>query len=705
MTLITPLPTMKWENRVITPPPISLPTQVWERPANVVQHNPTQISPLPADPTSPTYAVQGSYVLAGSTVVDAKGTPIGIVGSKTNPPILKIGETYNIVPPQPEQPKPNMVAPTLQNILADPYGVLGTVTQLAGVAADKLPEGIPKTFFNLQVGGYGELANQASQVKNAVGNIGNALLNTEFKANPLPFTPQNEMQSTGQTVFRIGEAVSVAVIAPVVAPAVGVAVPTVLAGEAVGAVLNIVPATNLLVGEPVTLPKTPLELVERGVIGAAQGGVFGLVAGGSYNLLNITGKGLGYAVARTSVDTAQGAIFGTIQEAAMTGKVTGEGGIQGAGFGLAFGALGEVGAYAGGKINTKYDVAGKLERNIPIPKYGDVTVPLEGGGEARYRGIYLSQGSEAKPIFGKLSGIDDGARILSGYAPSSNIDVKVTQDVMAKGGGYTPEQVAVVGQVRNIMGTTQNVKPQTINDVFPTETGTLSEIGTTTVKKFIMENIDNVDMVYGSYATRPQLSESFEYASSGKSALRTPGDIDVQLSMSQKGAVDFAQKLVTRLQGAGADVKISAESPTLIEANVGQGVYAHAVDIHYKGEAPNVLTPSTQGEVRWGFSVSRQPIKIEDVPAMSLTEQGLRKGAAILSFTEEGIGTVSWRAKDAPDFFQVQRTLLEQIPASKTVKVMDSFEQAMKYYNVQDIKASPQTNEFLFYNKRTTPVT
>lgn len=248
------------------------------------------------------------------------------------------------------------------------------------------------------------------------------------------------------------------------------------------------------------------------------------------------------------------------------------------------------------------------------------------------------------------------------------------------------------------MRTTQNTRPQTLNEVFPKQTNTLSIEGANTVKEFITQNIDKVDMVYGSYATKPQLSESFEYTKGGISALRSPGDIDVQLNTDQIGAESFTKDLVTKLQGVGETVKVSSERPTLIEANIGGGKYAHAVDIHYQGEASDINTPSNVGEQRWGFKINKSPVEIEKLPAMALNEQGLRKGSAIMGFKEDqGIGPEVWRGKDVPDFFQAQRTLLEQMPIGKTSSAMEAFNRASDYYGVNNaLSSKSQPDSFVF---------
>jgi hypothetical protein len=75
-----PLPTQVWENRVVTPPPASLPVQKWDRSTTVVQQRPTVTPPptasfLPVEPGTPQYYTQKSP--SGTTwVASHSGAPI-----------------------------------------------------------------------------------------------------------------------------------------------------------------------------------------------------------------------------------------------------------------------------------------------------------------------------------------------------------------------------------------------------------------------------------------------------------------------------------------------------------------------------------------------------------------------------------------------------------------------------------------------------
>lgn len=670
-------------------PPQSSPSQP---PANTSYGGST---PIPADPQSPEYSAQGNYVEVGTTITNEAGQT-GVVGTPSQP-VVNPGESYTYTPP-PQPPEAPAPPPTLGEFLTNPIGstekllteTIGPTMNLAGQAAANSGD----TALQSGIAVIGTIANEGTQTKNALTGIGNTILQRPTQPQPLPYTPSSPTQQTASDVFQVGQAAAVAVAAPVLAPVAGLTVGGVVAGEAIGGAVNL--GIQGVTGQ---LEMTPIGVTKGAVEGMAQGGAFSLIGGGAMAGLGLAGKGLAPLAGRMGLNTAMGAGAGTVTEAYQTGKVTGQGALEGAAFGAAFGVGGEVAGYAGGKLNAKYDLTGKAERNIPVPKYGNVDVPLESGAEVNYKGLYISKGAEAKPVIGKMSPVPEGVGIKEGYVPESNIESTITQDIMGKA-GYSPESIQAVKDVRSIMGVTENVRPKNIDSSFPEETGTLSKQGVSTVKEFVLTNKNQVDMVYGSFATKPQLSKSFEYVKDGKSALRTPGDIDVQLNTDQAGAEKFTTNLVTELQAKGEPVRVSKEKSTLIEADVGDGKFAHAVDIHYKGEVnPDSLTPAQAGEKRWGYKLSKTPVKIENLPAMALNEQGLRKGSAIMEFTpEQGVGSKGYRAKDAPDFFQAQRTLIEQLPEARRSATEQPFNRAMDYYGVttKDMAEAPKTPDFIY---------
>lgn len=467
----------------------------------------------------------------------------------------------------------------------------------------------------------------------------------------------------------------------VAAPLLGPTGTLIAAGSGVGLTQAIKTVSQVANKEPLTLIT-----VEEGFEGATTGIIFSGVGKAAMGGLEATRfapvvQGAGKGITKTATSVA--------------GQAGVNAGIGGAG-GLILSGGNPEAALEGAAFGAGLSVAGRaaapVVAKVPVPKYGKVTVPLEPTGSApesaTWEGIYLSKGSEAKPIIGSMTKVPKGATISDNYVPSSNIESRVAVDVMGKA-GYPENTIQTVNDVRTIMRTTQDTKPTSIDKVLPTETGTLNKAGVQTVKDYVLAHPEQVDMLYGSYVTKPQLAKTFEYVKDGKSALRTPADIDIQLTTGESGAVKFTAELAAKLKQSGADVRVSQEKPTLIEANVGEGKYAHAVDIHYSGEVPtNVVTPTR--DVAWGFKFNKPTIVQEGIQTMALNEQGLRKGAAIIGFKEtQTVGPQEWRIKDVPDFFQAQKTLLDTMPSAKTGKATEAFNRAQQYYGVENLADQP----------------
>lgn len=234
---------------------------------------------LPPNQTQPSQAVSQPISNNTSAFVGAKATNSSPLSSPTplytanNPPLGYV--SANPISSQPQAPKAQFVAPTLENIMTNPIGVAGTVAELAGIAANKLPSNPASTFVNLEVGAFGNMANQGTQVKNAMGAIINA------KPSPLPYTPQNPTQKTGVEANVIGEALTVAIAAPVLAPALGIGAGSVLLGEGLSVGIN--QGLKAYSGRGLLTP-------EEIVVSAAEGGVFSIVGGKAIEVAGLAGK-------------------------------------------------------------------------------------------------------------------------------------------------------------------------------------------------------------------------------------------------------------------------------------------------------------------------------------------------------------------------------------------------------------------------------
>jgi hypothetical protein len=162
--------------------------------------------------------------------------------------------------------------------------------------------------------------------------------------------------------------------------------------------------------------------------------------------------------------------------------------------------------------------------------------------------------------------------------------------------------------------------------------------------------------------------------------------------MEPEHAAEFAKNLSEELGRVGETVRISPESPTLIEALSEAGTWRHAVDIHFEGEPlQDVLTPTTEGA--WGYKFAEKPLEIENLPTMPASEQALRKGASVLGFTaEDTFAPVTHRMKDIVDFLQVENTLADSMrmsdPAAK-----QTIADLAEHFGVENLQADDITPE------------
>ncbi len=343
---------------------------------------------------------------------------------------------------------------------------------------------------------------------------------------------------------------------------------------------------------------------------------------------------------------------------------------------------------------------------VPVPKLGVVSIPLEGGGEVTWKGLYLSRGEVANPLVGRMSKVPEGAVPLSHgptgegqtYVPVSNIETAITGRVLEQA-GYSPESVQAFKDVPSLWRMTENVRNKYVEDILPTETRTLSESGVSTFKEYALQNKDMLEEIGGSFATKPQVSKQFEYVKGNVGALRTPGDVDVYLkAMEPTQAQEFTNNLVATLNASGEIVRVSPEEPMYVES-FREGDWRNAIQIHYKGEP--VTEQSLAPSKAFGSNLQKPPIIIEDLPALSAVEQSMRKGVSILGFEEDQtLGPVAHRMKDIPDFFQVERSLLESGSLKVQEKGLPMLERAAEYYGVavNALEEAQVSSRFTFKN-------
>jgi len=359
----------------------------------------------------------------------------------------------------------------------------------------------------------------------------------------------------------------------------------------------------------------------------------------------------------------------------------------------------------------------KLGRELSFPvKRGTVEIPLENGGVAKWKGTYVEIGKDAHPISGGikvydkagklLTSADETQKILSalesrrGYVPQSKIDSAITKQYM-EALKYGENEFQKISDVRKILSVTQNIPSRYIDDILPTRTNTLGKEGIDAFKRFALDNSDDIQKIYGSFAVKNQLDPSLGYRLSGTgiTSTRLPGDIDMLISGSEENAENVIRRLYQALKDAGEKVRINPGKPTLIETYI-DGKWVHAIDGHASGAVGatgDVVYPR-----QWGFVMDKPGITIEGLKVQSAGEQALRKGTSILGFLDDGtLGPLGHRGKDIVDFVHVSQTLQNSKAwwASSVQKEINSVRNlygVVTLEDIQDIYDTIVKSEYVF---------
>lgn len=308
---------------------------------------------------------------------------------------------------------------------------------------------------------------------------------------------------------------------------------------------------------------------------------------------------------------------------------------------------------------------------LPL-RYGKVKLPTGKTSETLYRGVYAQAGNKAQPIIGIAKGeVKIGTpkyenlnevNINKGYFPESALETKiVVQENVFKAAGLKNPQAEVqkTNLMLDIVSSTKNTQSVFIEDKLPRDIRAGSERGVSNFLEFAKARSGDILEFYGSYTANPQIMPELQ---------RQSGDIDITLKLGEKQSESFAQDAAQTFRIAGDKVRISKEKPTLVESFKNQE-WHHLLDIHY----PGMDTAYVSAERAYGFKMSQRPTEIEGLPAMRLSEQGIRKGAASTIFQEETIGPEPHRIKDVPDFYAVQKTLLESKGDVKGLKKLEEW--------------------------------
>ena len=447
-------------------------------------------------------------------------------------------------------------------------------------------------------------------------------------------------------------------------------------------------------------------------VGAAIGAGAGL-AGGVVSRLPVAGATLAAIGSSAAITLNQPAITGAITDAIIAVEGAKLAMLSASGFApwkvAATGVI-DVSSVAGFIQGLK--TGQTIQENFPI-KYADVEIPLEGGIKYGVKGVYFKVGDKLytglmKPsIYSELSdwlpitentlsGMTDlnilthgAGGELTGWHPQTPIETAKTLDLM-RILGYSTEELNFAANGIRIGTITQGVQPKLIENILPIETKTMTAPQVLEFKNYILENQDTVDFLFGSSTAYPQKSKLFEYTveSEGKttSALRLPGDWDVQLrEVTEEQAIDFTNNLVKRLNSVpGNNYWVDPNKPTLIVTDTG-----HAVDIHYPGEPElDMQVPTGQ---KWGFTLGKKFIPIENIKAQTLWDNEIDKLDSILGFAEgRKFMPVEHRTKDIADYFQNAETELETMSRSrnpltkrKAAEGYKILEEMKGYYNYQ----------------------
>ena len=198
-------------------------------------------------------------------------------------------------------------------------------------------------------------------------------------------------------------------------------------------------------------------------------------------------------------------------------------------------------------------------------------------------------------------------------------------------------------------------------------------------------------LLYGEAAAGPQKPAHLT---------RQTSDIDAFANVHGKKGEKLAKEWLNLLKDTGNVARISKQSPTLIETKI-KGVWGHGIDLHTIDTAnADALSPAFAANKFWGQPLNQDPIFIKGVKLMPLSEQGVRKGASVLSVRMDLKGKLSFgpeahRGKDWADFFAAEKTLLMSKGQS-----LDTLNKMIRISPKVDILANP-TGKVLLYSPNT----
>lgn len=315
---------------------------------------------------------------------------------------------------------------------------------------------------------------------------------------------------------------------------------------------------------------------------------------------------------------------------------------------------------------------------ITPDEFNSINKQIQGGGLPKYttayEGLISTLGGKVRPLVvrGETGGITflkyppvEQTPVLmqlsksltpqiagnAAFGPSSAAETAfLTRPEALKAAKVTEAGQSKVALINELNSALQGTPSKLGSGLFPGETKYLNSEQTTAALSYIKSNVGQVDKLYGSFATNPQLPTEFQ---------RVPGDIEVQLKTSSKPeAIAFAQGLASELKKAGADVKVKGVT---IEINGNT-----AIDIHYvkEPEASGVVSASANTGQRYGINLNQRTMQVEKLPIFSLSEQFGRKSTATGYFFQGKDNSIVvepplQRAKDIVDTYTTGKVLAQ----------------------------------------------
>lgn len=542
-------------------------------PAPVVS-NSKPVSPMPSEPGSSNYFVQGNYVQHGATVTEVEsGKVVGVVGKDKLS--LESGKQYSVSPPG-----SNPSALELAKVQSEAQAIYNKNLARGGTS---LPGGNIET----------DLARQNQPV---------ALLNPIQKQE---FAEWKQEKVT-KGVTNLGLTMAVGLI-PFAGPATGLAsVSGIVAGEVIS--VGIEQGFKLVQGGGALT-------MDEALGAAAFGGVFAVGSGALFKGVSLAGRTLGVGVPAGAKGTAVSVMGRASLNAALGGGVSyglsggnPEAAVQGAAFGAIFSLGGE--AIARSPVRLALEKPGFTQGRMLV---------LYSSRSPEPRILISSLGDNAKVYLGtpKVS-----PKVYTSQTPDFNVnyespfrspaDVKIYEKALKITGQPMAEQEIFSGGKKLVYAAHKTKIPKKdIPKQLSIETERDPFIGKAAAETLKLSEFSDAEF-YGSSSVHSVFSE-----------FRKGGDVDVQGFKSQEQANSFAVKLAKN-----ANLLSGTNDYIVIKGNVYRG-NVQLTDLHFENQP---LSRGNASGASSTFGLDRKaPLLIEKVKVMNPTEATVTKGSSALT--------------------------------------------------------------------------